>query len=79
MAARADRVVHSAQRGFIAGKEMGDNILEVEGSMVASSMALDLLPAAILLVFAEAFPSLPRRWLWLVLERLGVAPNWKGL
>lgn len=72
LAAIADRVVHPAQQGFIAGREMGDNILEVEGSLVAFSMALESLPAAILLDFAQAFPSLARRWIWMILDRLGI-------
>lgn len=69
--AMADRVVHPAQRGFIASREMGGDIIEVEGSLVACSMALESPAVAILLDFTQAFPSIARRWMWMVLDRLG--------
>lgn len=48
------------------------NILEVQGSLVAFAMALESLPAVILLDFDQAFASLARRWMWMVLDCLGV-------
>lgn len=68
----AAKIVHQARRGCIAGRELGDNILEVEGSLVVLSIAADSWLAAILLGFVQACQSLALQRRWLVLERLDI-------
>lgn len=56
----------------LAGRELGDNVLEVEASLMEFSIAVASLPAAILFDVADDVPCLARRWMWCVLEHLGV-------
>lgn len=75
----AKTTVAGEQRGFIEGRNITDNVLEIEGSLFEFSQLLDALPAIILYDFAQAFPSLAHRWIWLVLEALDVHPRLRAL
>lgn len=57
------------------GRNIADNVLEMEGSLYEYTQLLDALPAIILFDFAQAFPSLAHVWIWRVLHTLGVNPK----
>lgn len=59
------------QRGFIRGKNIDDNLFELEGAFVEYS-CMSRSAAMLLLDFRAAFPSLDREFMVLVLERFGV-------
>lgn len=56
----------------VVGRQMADNIIEVEGALYEFPQLADALPAIILLGSAQAFPSLACVWLLSVLRTLGI-------
>ena len=67
----AQLLVSPMQRGFIQGRMLCDNIIELETSMLVNS-ATSRFAACVLFDFATAFPSIAHRWLFAVLEAYGV-------
>ena len=77
MEGRVEQWAHASQRGFLRGRSMLQNILDVETrSLVYAHEQYGLLerPVAILFDFANAFPSLSQAFLWMVLYFIGVPP-----
>ena len=62
------------QRGFIKGRKMLQNVMEVETRAMELSTSMRNRAALIFLDFGAAFPSLSHDFLWLVLEAIGVPP-----
>lgn len=60
------------QREFMNWRSISDNVVELGDGMVEHSMAVDTWPGTLLLVFASAFPSLARVWLFHVLRSLPI-------
>lgn len=68
------KAVHPTQRGFVADRDLVRNIAELDTyarALHTTVMSDDLL-VLLLCDMAAAFPSVSRRWLRAVLERLGV-------
>lgn len=63
----------SVQRGFIRGRKMLQNIMDVETRAMEHAASLDHRAASIFVDFWAAFPSLSHEYLWLVLEHIGVS------
>ena len=64
-----------AQRGFIRGRSMLKNVLEVESKSLVLSLSSynsEARPGTLLFDFGNAFPSLAHEFLWLTLESIGV-------
>ena len=59
-----------AQRGFITDRVMVENVVEIESAAMKASFPLNNKAALILFDFAAAFPSISRRYMWLVLAGL---------
>lgn len=68
-----NRWCHEVQQGFICGRHMEKNIIHGENDMFISA-ATDAFSTCILFDFVAAFPSLARKWLFLVLWWIGI-PN----
>ena len=66
----AEAKVMQQQRGFIKGRVMGDNILEIEAYGIILSMMASMLPAMAFFDFRAAFPSIQHAWLFFVLEHM---------
>ena len=64
-----------AQRGFLKGRKMLQNILDVETQAMEMAARLGQRSALILMDFGAAFPSLSHDFLWLVLAQIGVPPK----
>jgi hypothetical protein len=64
--------VHPRQRGFVAGRSLLDNVIEVEGYAQAYTISDAADPAILLFDIAAAFPSLAHQWLFVVLRRMKV-------
>jgi hypothetical protein len=60
-----------AQRGFIKGRKMLQNIMEAETRAMKLANSLEHRAALIFLDFGAAFPSLSHTFLWMVLEHVG--------
>jgi hypothetical protein len=63
------QAISPAQRGFLPGRSMLQNILEIDGEMRAASLQTER-PAAVFFDFAAAFPSLAHDFLLDVLGHL---------
>ena len=63
---------HVSQRGFISGRSILQNVIDIETAALAASYDADRRPVILLFDFAAAFPSLPREYLWTCLRALGV-------
>ena len=59
------------QRGFIRGRQMLQNIIEIEAKAM-STMYTSSNGALVLFDFSAAFLSVARRFIWLVLESIGL-------
>lgn len=66
--------VHQTQRGFVMGREMSRNVLELDTyarAMHSTVLGSDL-PALLLCDMTAAFPSINRYWMYAVLQCLGM-------
>jgi hypothetical protein len=63
------KAISPAQRGFLPGRSMLHNVLELDGEMRAASLQAER-PAAVFFDFAAAFPSLAHDFLMDVMEHL---------
>ena len=71
--AEAARVtVHPRQRGFVQGRSLVDNVLEVEGYGQSYTIAEGDNPAILLFDLMAAFPSLSHQLLFVVLRKMRV-------
>lgn len=66
--------VHATQRGFIAGREMSRNVLELDtyARAMHSTIPGGDLPVLLLCDMATAFPSVNRHWLAASMEEVGM-------
>jgi hypothetical protein len=72
LAQSAQVTVHPRQRGFVAGRSITDNVIEIEGFGQSYAIADAEDPAILLFDIRAAFPSLAHAWLFVVLLRMGV-------
>jgi hypothetical protein len=72
LAEAATVTVHPRQRGFVHGRSLIDNVLEVEGFGQSYTIAEADNPAILLFDLMAAFPSLSHQWLFVVLRRMKV-------
>jgi len=72
MAEIAEQVVRKQLRGFIKGRQMADNIMEVEAFAIMCSMLASTIPAMAFFDFRAAFPSIQHLWLFYVLAAMGI-------
>jgi hypothetical protein len=72
LAEAATITVHPRQRGFVNGRSLLDNVLEVEGIAQSFAIAEADDPAIILFDIMAAFPSLSHQWLFVVLVKMGI-------
>jgi hypothetical protein len=63
------KAISPAQRGFLPGRSMLHNVLELDGEMRSASLQAER-PAAVFFDFAAAFPSLAHDFLQDVMEHL---------
>jgi hypothetical protein len=68
----AQVTVHPRQRGFVAGRSITDNVIEIEGFGQSYAIADSEDPAILLFDIRAAFPSLAHAWLFVVLLCMGV-------
>lgn len=68
----AEQTVASNPRGFVQGRRMETNTLEVGAGLIEGSIVARGRSAAPLLDFAAAFPSLRHRWIVAVLHRMKI-------
>jgi hypothetical protein len=68
----AKLVVHPRQRGFVQGRSLIDNVLEVEGYAQSYTIADAENPAIFLFDVMAAFPSLSHQWLFVVLAKMRI-------
>lgn len=71
----AAATVHPAQRGFMPGRSMADNMFEAIAPMHVARLLEGSVPAVVLFDIRAAFPSVAWEWIWMVLRRLRV-PAW---
>lgn len=60
------------QRGFISGRPMLSNFMDVESKAIELSAVLGRNGAIVLCDFAAAFPSISHVYLWLAMEYVGI-------
>lgn len=63
---------HHSQRGFIHGRHLQANIIDIDGNFRYNHIVNPDNTAAIFFDFAAAFPSLSRRYLFAALETIGI-------
>jgi hypothetical protein len=68
----ASLTTHPRQRGFIAGRSLVDNVIEIEGLGQSYAIADAPDPAILLFDIAAAFPSLAHQWLFVVLRKMRI-------
>ncbi len=66
LAEAATVTVHPRQRGFVQGRSLIDNVLEIEGFGQSHATAEADNPAIILFDIMAAFPSLSHHWLFML-------------
>ncbi len=67
--------VHPRQRGFVGGRSLTDNVVEIEGYGQSYAIADAEDPGILMFDLMAAFPSLAHQWLFVVLRRMRV-PRW---
>jgi exonuclease III len=71
------QAISPAQRGFLPGRSMLQNVVEIDGEMRAASLQAER-PAAVFFDFAAAFPSLAHDFLFDVLEHLRLPRHFRS-
>lgn len=71
----ARTTVASPEQGFVAGRRIEECLIGFDGACVVASWRAEGGAAGLLLDFAQAFPSLSHRWLFLVMERMQLPPE----
>ena len=66
------KFVNSAQRGFIRGRIMLENVIEVETHSILEAGNADSNAALVFYDFAAAFPSIARAFIFLVFSAIGL-------
>ena len=64
--------VHPRQRGFVQGRSLVDNLIEVEGYAQSFATASAENPAIVLFDIRAAFPSLAHQWFFVVMRKMGI-------
>lgn len=67
--------VDGRQRGFVEGRQMLDNVIDLESMGITAQMRNATNAAFIFMDFAAAFPSILHDWILFVLSTIGF-PNW---
>ena len=73
-----DTWISSAQKGFLTGRRMNSNILEMDTCSKLYTLQQDE-PALVFFDFKAAFPSVSHHFLWHALGGLGIPPKWVAL
>lgn len=73
LAPAAARTLAGPECGFIQGRRIEDDVLGLDGCLNAHSIDFTNRAAALLLDFANAFPSLSHSWLFAAFAAMGVA------
>ncbi|MFM7985795.1 MAG: reverse transcriptase domain-containing protein, partial [Candidatus Fonsibacter sp.] len=73
-----EKWVSPAQRGFLKGRSMNENILEMDYHAKLASLDLRC-PVLILFDFKAAFPSVHHDFMWSVLEALAIPQKWRRM
>ena len=63
------------QRGFIRGRNILENVLQVENALIKKAAAGGSSAAAVLFDFKAAFPSISRKFIFEALHKIGMPPN----
>lgn len=71
----AEITVHPAQRGFMPGRGMLDNVFEALAPMHVARLLEASAPAIVLFDIRSAFPSVAWQWIWKVTRAVS-APAW---
>jgi endonuclease/exonuclease/phosphatase family metal-dependent hydrolase len=71
----ASRTVIGQQRGFVKGRCMVDNVIEIDDFLVRAARYYHDKHGLILLDIRAAFPSLRQQWIFYVLSRMGIPGN----
>jgi hypothetical protein len=71
----AAATVHSQQRGFVRGRSLVDNIMEIEAMAIHVHKYYREASGIALFDFTAAFPSLSHKWLFAVLRAMGIPNN----
>ena len=71
LSAKMNDVIGEAQRGFMAGKQIVENVLEIDYDMIRSASS-DTDSAAVRFDFTAAFPSVSHSYLWAVMTKMGI-------
>lgn len=74
LAMYAEASAHEVQHGFVRGRRLLENRLDMDCTLIAASMGGAAKCGVALFDVAAAFPSLQWRWIFLALRRLGVPP-----
>ena len=75
LAELAQLIVSGQQRGFIKGRHIDDNILQLEAAAIVHSLTNIKRAAMVLFDFSAAFPSVSHRWIFKVLEHMQIPSN----
>ena len=70
----ATHVVHPSQSGALKGRQLIDNVLDIDTAMVVCSMTEYKRAAAVFFDFRAAFPSLCVKYLFAALEAMNMPP-----
>ena len=62
----------AAQRGFIRGRQMLQNVIDIETHAIVDARLPTRSAALIFFDFAAAFPSVARAFIWIALEAIGI-------
>lgn len=71
----AELRVHPAQRGFMPGRGMLENVFEGLAPMHVVPCTVGSLPAVVLFDIKAAFPSVSWQWIWRVLRAISAPPR----
>ena len=71
LASRIGQVLGPTQRGFVPGKQIIENVLEIDWEYMRVTTTKSH-GALVLFDFSAAFPSVDHEYLWSVLEHVGV-------
>ena len=68
LAKMLDRVIKVIQRGFMKGKQILENVIEIEWELLKCSIRSKK-GALVLFDFSAAFPSVSHKYMWAVLKK----------
>ena len=72
-------VAHPSQRGFVRGRHILDNVVQLESEALIASSTSTTTPLMLAFDLEAALPSVSHRFMWAVLKQYGIPRSFRNV